>query len=84
MKARQKHIEKATRPVYHTRMTIRKHSEARTQYLYLVLNRKSISAARYQLTPERYSPWLITHGKEYLPQNPITRGKYLTKIFNEA
>ena len=84
MKANQKYIEKATRPVHNRKMTIRAHTEARTQYLYIVQNRKSISAARYQLTPERYSPWLVTHGKEHLPQNPITRGKYLTKIFNEA
>ena len=84
MKAREKHIEKTTRSEHNRTMTIRTHTEARTQYLYIVQNRKSIAAARYQLTPARYSPWLITHGKEHLPQNPIVRGKYLTKIFNEA
>ena len=65
-------------------MKIEKHTESRSQYLYIIQNRKSIAAARYRLTPERYSPWLVTHGKEHLPQNPIVRGKYLTKIFNEA
>ena len=84
MKANQKYIEKTTRSEHNRTMTIRTHIEARTQYLYIEQNRKTIAAARYRLTPARYSPWLVTHGKEHLPQNPIVRGKYLTKIFNEA
>ena len=84
MKATIKTLDNTSRDVHHRKMTIHKQTEARTQYLYIVQNRKSIAAARYRLTPARFSPWLITHGKEHLPQNPIVRGKFLTKIFNEA
>ena len=85
MKAISKTVDKTSRDVHHHKMTIRKSIDQRSQYLYIITqSRAHISAARYRLTPARYSPWLITHGKEYLPQNPITRGKYLTKIFNEA
>ena len=58
--------------------------EARCQYLYISApNQVHIAAARYLITPDRYSPWLVTHGKEYLPQNPIKRGIYLTNIFKK-
>ena len=85
MKAMIKTLDNTSRDVHHRKMTIRKSIDQRSQYLYIITqSRAHISAARYRLTPARYSPWLITHGKEHLPQNPITRGKYLTKIFNEA
>lgn len=65
-------------------MKVKRVIESRCQYLYIhTVDKKEISAARYLITPDRYSPWLITHGKEELPENPIKRGIYLTKIFNQ-
>lgn len=55
----------------------------RSQYLYLSDKGIKIAAARYQITSDRFSPWLVTHGKEHLPTNAIARGKYLTKLFNQ-
>lgn len=67
---------------YHA-MTIEKFTEARTQYLYIRKGKIQISAARVLITSDRYSPWLVTHGREYLPENAIARGIYLTKLFNQ-
>lgn len=64
-------------------MTIEKFTEARTQYLYIRKGKIQISAARVLITSDRYSPWLVTHGREYLPENTIARGIYLTKLFNQ-
>lgn len=63
--------------------TIRKHTEDRAQYIYIRNGRIQIAAARALISTDRFSPWLVTHGKEYLPTNAIARGKYLTKIFNQ-
>lgn len=63
--------------------TIKTHTEERAQYLYIRNGRIQIAAARALISTDRFSPWLVTHGKEYLPTNAIARGKYLTKIFNQ-
>ena len=65
-------------------MTIERISEARAQYIYINKGKMHISAARILITSDRYSPWLITHGREFLPENSIKRGIYLTKLFNQA
>lgn len=64
-------------------MTIEKFTDNRAQYLYIRKGKMQISAARILITSDRYSPWLVTHGRDYLPENSIKRGIYLTKIFNQ-
>ena len=64
-------------------MTVETHTEGRAQYIYIKKDNKQISAARILITGDRFSPWLITHGKELLPENNIKRGIYLTKLFNK-
>ena len=64
-------------------MTVKTHTDSRAQYLYIGKGKTQIAAARILITSDRYSPWLITHGREFLPENAIARGKYLTKIFNQ-
>ena len=55
-------------------MTVKKHTDSRAQYLYIGKGKMQIAAARILITGERYSPWLITHGRELLPENAIARG----------
>ena len=63
---------------------IQRQEQGRAQYLTCTINGEKVTAARYRLTSDRYSPWLVTEGIFTLPASAIARGRLLTRIFNEA
>lgn len=57
-------------------------TEGRAQYLKFRLDGVRVSAGRVLITSDRFSPWVITEGRDALPTSHTTRGRLLSRIYN--
>lgn len=63
---------------------IKRRAQGRVQHLDFLYNGIRVLAARYRISSNQYTPWLITMGEHSLPASHVSRGRLLSKLFTQT